>query len=126
MLVLPDHERMAPALDELRERITEVGGEATVLRGTAWGDAGYRGLAAECGEFLEEIAHEFAIEKFTPAELEEEEAELDKLERWWTRIGERDLLGASEAAAAGTALTRARQELERYARAVYERSVPAA
>ena len=64
-------------------------------------------MRAECGKFLTEIEHEFAIEKFTLAELEEEEAELDKLQRWHERIDARDIHGAPGAADAKAALARA-------------------
>lgn len=83
-------------------------------------DAEYDELRAECGKFLVEIEHEFEIEKFTLAELEEEEAELDKLQRWHARIEARDIHDASGAAPARDAFARAQQAL--YTAAVFERT----
>jgi hypothetical protein len=87
-------------------------------------DAEYRELAGECAKFLGEIDHEFEIEKFTLAELDEEEAELDKLQRWHERIRARDVHGASGAEAAGRALREAEAALARYSDAVFERTQP--
>jgi hypothetical protein len=87
-------------------------------------DAEYRELIGVCGKFLAEIEHEFAIGKFTHAELDEEEAELDKLKRWHERIGTRDIHSADGAPAAIDALRAAEQALERYSAAVFERTDP--
>lgn len=88
-------------------------------------DEEYSELAGKCAAFLKEIDHEFAIAKFTLAELEEEEAELDKLERWHERIAVRDLYQAPNAEAALDALDAAHTALERYSDAVYEHTQPA-
>lgn len=72
---------------------------------------------------MTEVEHELEIDKFTLAELEEE-SELDKLERWHERIAARDGLRAAGSDDAREALGRARQELERYSSAVFERSTP--
>lgn len=87
-------------------------------------DAEYAELGGVCAKFLTEIHHEFEIEKFTLAELEEEEAELDKLQRWHARIAERDIHGAAGATEAGEALERASAELARYSEAVFQRTQP--
>jgi hypothetical protein len=87
-------------------------------------NAEYRELIAECGKLVEEIGREFAKEKFTLAELDEEEAELEKLQRWHERIRARDVLGAPAAAEAETALEEATAALARYSSAVFERTQP--
>jgi hypothetical protein len=56
------------------------------------------------------------------AELEEEEAELDKLQRWYARIEDRDIHGAPGAEETVEALVRAQQALERYSSAVFDRT----
>jgi hypothetical protein len=66
----------------------------------------------------------FEIEKFTLAELDEEEAELDKLQRWHDRIRLLDIHGAAGASAAGQALREAEAALARYSTAVFERTHP--
>ena len=77
-----------------------------------------------CAKFLAEIDHEFEIEKFTLAELDDEEAELDKLQRWHERIQRLDIYGASGAAAAAQALRDAHAALARYSTAVFEHTQP--
>ena len=102
------------------------GGDAQRLTG-AWNqarDEEYGELEGKCHAFLREIEHEFAIEKFTLAELEEEEAEFDKLERWCRRIAQRDLHHASRSGAVEAVLAEAGKALERYTQAVYERTRP--
>jgi hypothetical protein len=137
VVALPDLGAFVAELRALRDLIAEVGGESMAVRGDpldpesaarladAWNaarDAEYGELAAECGKFLVEIEREFAQEKFTLAELEEEEAEVDKLERWHARIADRDVLAASGGRPARQALQRAREALDRYTQAVFERS----
>ena len=73
---------------------------------------------------MEKINHEFEIEKFTLAELEEVEAELEKLQRWRQRIRARDVCDATGADAAGRALQQGTAQLERYSAAVFERTQP--
>ena len=139
VVAVPEDDGFAVVVDRLRELLDALGGQVTVLRAAAAGggdeahlveawnaarDAEYRELAGECTKFLGEIDHEYAIEKFTLAELEEEEAELDKLQRWHERIRVRDVHGAQGGEAAGRALRQAEEALERYSAAVFERTQP--
>lgn len=139
VVAVPDEPAFADVVQRLREVLADVGGQVTGLRAEpvadgddgrlleAWNaarDAEYRELAGECAKFLAEIEHEFEIEKFTHAELDEEEAELEKLQRWHGRIVARDVHGASGAEAAGRALRQAEEALERYAAAVFEHTQP--
>lgn len=139
VVAFPDVEAFRPALERFRTLVGELGGESLAVRGgpveggdgdrlvASWNaarDGEFAELVAECGKFLSEIDHEFEIEKFTSAELEEEEAELDKLERWHERIRARDVCGCPGAAEADAALGRAREALERYSQAVFDRTVP--
>lgn len=137
VVAFPDDDAFRRAIERLRALVAEVGGETLALRAEALSDADatklldawnearaaeYAELTAECEKFLAEIDHEFAIEKFTLAELEEEEAELDKLQRWHERIAARDVHDAAGAPAAREATGKAQQALERYSSAVYERT----
>jgi len=139
VVAIPDDPAFAPMVDRLREVIAEVGGQVTALRADpidatdsellfgAWNEAReaeYRELSGECAKYLAEIEHEFAIEKFTHAELDEEEAELEKLQRWHERIRSRDLHGAPGAAPAAVAVSEAEAALARYSAAVFERTQP--
>ena len=139
VVAVPDAEAFAGDVQRLREVLADVGGQVTALRTEplasgddgrlleAWNaarDAEYRELAGECAKFLAEIDHEFAIEKFTLAELDEEEAELDKLQRWHERIRRLDLHDAPGGPAAADAIGEAEAALARYSSAVFERTQP--
>jgi hypothetical protein len=136
-VAFPDDDSFRRPVERFRELVAEVGGETLALRAEpagdldahtlteAWNaarDAEYAELAAECAKFLDEIDHEFAIEKFTLAELDEEEAEQDKLARWHERIAARDVHRAPGGPPATRALGEARAALKRYTAAVYERT----
>ena len=137
VVAFPDDAAFRRAVERFRVLVAEAGGETLALRAEplgeldaawltgAWNEARaaeYTELRAECGKFLAEIEHEFTTEKFTLAELEEEEAELDKLQRWHERIAARDLHEAPGADEASEALKEAEEALERYSRAVFERT----
>ena len=101
-------------------------GDAERLK-RAWNEARddeYGELIAVSAKFLAEIEHEFEIEKFTLAELEEEESEFEKLRLWHQRIVVRDLCGAMKSDEAAEALRQAKEAFERYSDAVYERTKP--
>jgi DNA-binding transcriptional regulator PaaX len=137
VVAVPDTEAFVDDIARLREVLADIGGQLTVLRAQAladgddarvieaWNEARedeYRELAAECAKFLAEIDKEFLKEKFTPAELDEEEADLDKLQRWHGRIAKRDVHQAPGGPAAASALRDAEAALARYADAVFEHS----
>jgi hypothetical protein len=139
VVAVPDGDAFAEDLERLRTVVAEVGGQATALRAEplaagddrrlleAWNearDAEYRELAGECAKFLGEIEHEFEVEKFTLAELDEEEAELDKLQRWHARIRRLDVHDAPGGPAVSGAMREAEAALERYSAAVFERTQP--
>ena len=139
LVAFPDVEPFQQAMERFRVLVTELGGHTLVLRGEPLGDsddgrlasaweearrAEYGELVSKCEKYLAEIEHEFAIEKFTLAELEEEEAELEKLQRWHERIRARDVFSSEAAAPAATALARAAEALGRYSEAVFERTKP--
>jgi hypothetical protein len=139
VVALPDADGFADAVERLRAVLADVGGQVTALRTRALSDgddgrlleawqeardAEYRELAGECVKFLGEIDHEFAIEKFTLAELDEEEAEMDKLRGWHERIRRLDVHGAPGGPAAQQALQQAEAAFTRYSTAVFERTQP--
>ena len=109
VVAVPDGNGFSDAVEGLRQVLAEVGGQVTSLRAEplgggddgrlldAWNaarDDEYRELVGDCAKFLAEIDHEFEIEKFTLAELDEEEADLDKLQRCIERILRLDIHGA--------------------------------
>ncbi|WP_217178754.1 Chromate resistance protein ChrB [Streptomyces sp. AC495_CC817] len=75
---------------------------------------------SECAKFRAEIAKEIAIEKFTLAELDEEEQSLARLRRWRRDLMKRDVLRSLSAEAAADDLKLCESDLEAYAERVYE------
>lgn len=136
VIAFPDHELLQPAIEHLRKLVEEVGGETIAVRGeplqerdsetlrvayNAVRDQEYAELTENCRKLVHEVEREFALDKLTLAELDEEEAELEKLRQWADRIRKRDLCGADGKSAADEALTEATQAVARFANAVYER-----
>ena len=137
VVAVPDEEPFRYAIESLRRLVDELGGETMTIRGEphggpdsrllteAWNsarDAEYGELVSVCEKYLREIEHEFEIEKFTLAELEEEESEFEKLKAWHERIAARDVHGAAGANAANAAIAEAGRAFARYSDAVFERT----
>ena len=75
---------------------------------------------AECGKFDAEIDKEIRIRKFTAAELDEEEQNLERLHRWFRDLRRRDVfVGPSQAEAEGR-LKECEERLEEFAARVYD------
>ncbi len=77
-------------------------------------------FVSECAKFDAEIASEVAKEKFTLAELDEEEQNLDRLRRWYREIRSRDIFGAPSAPLAERRLKECVEVLEEFANQVYD------
>jgi hypothetical protein len=137
VVAFPDGEPFERAVARIRAAVDEVGGSVVALRAepldaaddtrlrAAWNQARadeYGELISECEKLVAEIDKEFAKQKFTLAELDEEEAELDKLKRWHERITARDVCGCDRAGDAETALEQASEALARYTTAVFDRT----
>lgn len=75
---------------------------------------------SECAKATAEIQGEIDREKFTLAELDEEEHSVDRLRRWYRDIRGRDLFGAPSAAEGETRLKECQDLLEDFADRVYE------
>ena len=67
-----------------------------------------------------ELRGEFEKEKFTLAELDEEEQNLERLRRWYRDLRAKDLYGAPSAADAERRLKACAELLEDFAERVYE------
>ena len=137
VIAFPDTDHFAAGVTRIQAAIREVGGSVIALRAepldskdaagleAAWNDARaaeYTELAAECEKLVAEIDKEFAKEKFTLAELDEEEAELEKLRSWHERVRARDVLGAQGGPEAQAALAGATQAVSRFTEAVFDRT----
>ena len=132
---LPDTQATPAVLDRLRQLATDAAGTVYVFqtspdeptvgqlraahvtaREAEWGE-----FVADCGKFEAEIEREFAQDKLTLAELDEEEQSMERLRRWYRELRGRDIFGAPSAPAAAARLEVAAGALERYAQAVYDR-----
>jgi DNA-binding transcriptional regulator PaaX len=74
---------------------------------------------AECDKFDEEIDKEIRIEKFTAAELDEEEQNHERLRRWFRELRARDVFEAPSRERAEQRLKECGERLEGYAELVY-------
>src|SRR5690242_5750422 len=115
--------------------VSEMGGEAFALEATgldksqeerviarfkADRDEQYREFIGRCADFEAEIAKERRINKFTYAELDEEETDLKKLQSWLEKIRKLDFYGAPLANDAQKRLRICEELLESYAQQVFD------
>jgi hypothetical protein len=84
-------------------------------RESEWGE-----FLRECTKYEAELADEVKKSKFTLAELDEEEENLDRLRRWYRTIRVRDLFGAPSAVTAERRLKECADALELFAEQVYQ------
>jgi chromosome segregation ATPase len=132
--ILPDREDLRTALEELAARIGEFEGEVSLLETTSpslgWEqelstrfnqarDAEYAEVVENVERFEDEIRRERRKGRYTFAQLEDIEAEWEKLERWLKRVQARDFFTASGLHPATDALERSRAELERFTAEVF-------
>jgi hypothetical protein len=132
--ILPDQAELRADLDRLGRRIRSTGGEASLLQTTSpsrdWEDelvasfnaardAEYEEILDSVEGFEDEIRRETRKKRFRFAELEEGEADWDKLQRWFARLTERDFFGAEGRAGAEAALARGRALLDEFTKEVY-------
>ena len=76
-------------------------------------------MSEQCGKLLSELEKETDIGHFTFAELEENEADLQKLESWMSRVRSRDFFASPSAADAEAKLSECRNALSAFADQVY-------
>jgi len=115
--------------------IERAGGEALVFDATPRGEgmqAQLEGLftadredewkefVSECAKFEQEIDKEIRVQKFTAAELDEEEQSLERLRRWFRDLRFRDVFGAPSQEEAERRLKECAERLEDFAEHVYE------
>jgi hypothetical protein len=77
-------------------------------------------FCSECDKAEAELHGEFEKEKFTLAELDEEEQNLERLRRWYRELRAKDLFGAPSATSAERQLKGCAELLEDFAERVYE------
>jgi hypothetical protein len=124
----------APMLDRVRALSDQHGGEFHVFeaiphdeptRGAvrqAWAAARadeWAEFASDCGKYLDELAKETSNEKFTLAELEEEEQSMERLRRWHRDLRLREREPSSESDEVTALLSQCETALETYTEDVY-------
>lgn len=133
--LLPLSEDNRVAYERLARRIEEYGGEASILetvspsdgwhaRTVACFDAArdeeYDEVVDETERFREEIARERRKGKFTFAELEDEESNLERLRKYLAQVEARDTFGAGGRARAVAEVERCAGVLEAFAQEIYD------
>lgn len=83
-------------------------------------EAEWAEFVSECDKALAELRSEFAKEKFTLAELEEEEQNVERLRRWYRSLRAKDLFGAPSSAEGEVGLKCCAELLEDFAEQVYQ------
>lgn len=87
---------------------------------TAEREAEWVEFVSECGKCEAELNSEFEKQKFTSAELDEEEQNLDRLRRWYRELRAKDLFGAPSAVQAEGRLKDCSELLEDFAERVFQ------
>lgn len=87
-------------------------------------DEEYTEFHERCLEFLAEIEKESRKQKYTFAELEENEQDLQRLVNWLEKIQKRDFIGGEDAQKALGALEKCRTAFEIFSTEVYVRQAP--
>lgn len=131
---LPSSSKNEQFMNEILAYVREHGGNATVFIARAQTpeveagligeftkntDQDYVEFIDECKGFLVELETEIRQKKFTFAELDENEAELQKLTSWLRKVRARDYLGNAKAQDAGNTLEVCRRLLRTFAISVY-------
>lgn len=132
--VLPYRDALEQDLQRLAEKIHEMEGEATILATASpepgWDDrviaefnasrdAEYAEVIENVDHFEAEVARESSLGKFTFAELEDLESDLDKIVRWLGRVRARDYFRAPRAPEAQTRVQGAQARMEAFTEEVY-------
>ena len=133
--VLPRTATHARFFEQLAETVRAQGGKVFVLavpeaspgtdamivtRFRADRDREYDEFTERCDAFLTEIAKETGAGKFTFAELEENEQDLEKLTGWLAKIEVRDFFPGERRPQARDLLQRCHRALEGFSAGVYE------
>jgi len=127
--VLPPAVADTHQLEAIALRVRSAGGSFEVLEVEAFAeateltlrgrysearDAEYAEVVEQAEAMVDELDREGARNKFTYAEVEENEADLSKLQRWLRRVRARDVFASSGRAAAVAAVERAAARLEAF------------
>jgi hypothetical protein len=101
--------------------LTEAVEQEILARFRSERDEEYAEFCERCQGLLEELEKETAKEKFTFAELEENEQDLQKLDNWFEKIQRRDFVGGKRAQEAVQIFSTAKAAFETFSARVYAR-----
>jgi len=133
--LLPLSEGNRSAYERIARRVEGYGGEASILETASPDDAWhertvsrfnaarneeYEEVVDETERFSEEIERERRKGKFTFAELEDEESNLERLHKYLAQVEARDTFGAEGRARAAEEVGRCAEVLEAFAQEIYE------
>ncbi len=131
---LPDTAGTAGEIDKISGLVAQSDGEVLVLAAHGWSvtdtamirarfdetrRAEWTEFVSECDKALAELRREIATQKFTLAELDEEEQNVDRLRRWHRELSVRDQFGAADATDMQARLDDCAAELTRFTELVY-------
>lgn len=134
--IVPERPEVRTRLERLAQRIDEFGGEVSLLDTTSPTSEWEQGLLARLNEardteyaeltenverFEDEIRRERRKGRFHFAQLEDIEAEWEKLQRWYERVQSRDFFEALARAGVAAVHQRGQEALETYTAEVYVR-----
>jgi hypothetical protein len=131
--ILPAEREHEQELRRLRHEIVEeCGGEAYLFKCEHIGsvdvlvelfnrsrDEEYAEVIHRCREFLAELEEETANRHFTFAELEENEEDLQKLDRWYSKVRNRDFFSSPMGSEVVNLLAECRARLDSFANQVF-------
>ncbi len=132
--VLPETAPHAELLEQLRDGLLQQGGigfvlsipasapdvnEAIMSRFRSDRGREYDEFAERCSALLEEIGREGKAGKYTFAEMEESEQDLEKLVRWLAKIAARDFFPDERGQEAAAMLARCQTAVAAFSQAVY-------
>lgn len=133
---LPDVPALVTALSRVRNLVTQAKGGRLIELSTsgrtkrdegrlrqlfiAARDAEWTEFLADCGKFDEELRRETETQKFTLAELDEEEQSLDRLRAWFRDIRRRSVFTGTLERRGAARLKEVSAAFDRYAERVYE------
>ena len=135
MWVLPYNDANSSALQTISGEIESNNGETLLMQCVFFSvkheqkvisyfnnarDEEYREFIEKCEDYFKELEKELAIEKFTFAEVEEEEEELEKLLSWYAKIEARDIFHSSYRDLAKKKLDQVKKAFENYSDMVYK------
>ena len=133
--LLPKTDDHVRRLKMLENDVSKMGGESVILETAALDraqedkvvarfkadrDDQYREFLGRCADYEIEIAKEIAINKFTYAELEEEDTDLKKLQGWLEKIKKLDFYDGTLAEEASERLKTCETLLDGYAQRVFD------